>query len=75
MYESVALSLVVLLGLVPVAITVWWGLLRLMDKVAGLDFRDAIDLIEESPQACAIYFGFRAFAAAYLVEGLFTRFV
>ncbi len=71
--EATLIGIAVLLILVPVAIGAWWGLLRLMDKLAGVNFSEEIQ--EFSPHDKAIYFGLRALATAYLMAALFARFI
>ena len=56
-----------------VMLCVYWGMLRLMDKAAGLDFRHTIDKIEQDPRAAAEYFGRRAIAVAIIVSIAFWR--
>lgn len=75
MFESIGIGVLVLLVLVPLGVATWWGLLRLMDKAARIEFRNSIDFIEANPLAAAVYFGLRAIATAYLVGTLFSRFV
>ena len=72
MIESLIPGLAVLLLLAPVGVAVWWGLLRLMDKAAGINFRYEMHQLD---QPMAIYYGLRAVATAYLVASLFSRFV
>lgn len=50
--------------------TVWWGTLRLMDKVGGIDFRKEFREIAGNDIALAIYFGCRLLAAAILFAPL-----
>ena len=51
-------------------ISLWFFMLRTMDKMAKLEFDEAINKIEESPMALAVYFGARLLATAMLIAPL-----
>ena len=50
--------------------SVWWGMLRLMDRAGGIKFRAKLRIIETDPLALAIYFGTRLLALAILFAPL-----
>ena len=56
-------------------IAAWWGLLRLMDLVADIDFKKTISAISREPLPAAVYFGARALAVALICAEAFGRFV
>lgn len=56
-------------------IAAWWGLLRLMDLAASIDFKETISSIESEPLAAAVYFAGRALAVAWICSTAFGRFV
>lgn len=49
---------------------VWWGALRLLDKGAGVKFKDAIAHIRQDRLALSIYFSARLIATAILFAPL-----
>ena len=75
MLEPIVIGLLVLLVLVPIALGCLWGFMVLVNKQQGLNFHDAFTQIQKDPLACAVYFGARFFAVAYLIGQLFSRFV
>lgn len=46
--------------------SVWWGMLRLMDKAAGIEFKEEIQGVQRDELAMSIYFVGRLIALAIL---------
>lgn len=63
-------NLIYLLAMAVFVAAVWWGTARLMDRAAGVEFRDEIEKISTSPSASALYFGLRLVALAILFHSL-----
>lgn len=42
-------------------------ILRIFDKIAGVQFRKSFDTIEKDPVALALYFGLRFVAVCYVI--------
>lgn len=67
----VAASAIMKLLYISLAVVVWWGLLRFLDIIGKLQFKqDVIPLLKSNAIAAAIYFGARALAAALIVTQL-----
>lgn len=49
---------------------VWWGMLRILDKTAGVKFHAKFRIMETDPMALAVYFGARLIALALLFSPL-----
>ena len=71
----VFLGLTVLLILVPLALACLWLFMTLINRQQGLNFHYAFGKIQTNPLACAVYFGLRFFAVAWLIGTLFSRYV
>lgn len=75
MYNTTFVNLLILIGLIPVAIMLAWGILRGLDKLSGQSFRDEILPDIHGTDSLGIYYGLRFFGVCYLVAQLATRFV
>jgi hypothetical protein len=49
---------------------VWWGMLRVLDRTAGVKFSAKFKIMETDPMALAVYFGCRLLALAILFAPL-----
>lgn len=62
---------VLMMAVSAVIITaVWWGTLRLMDRAAGIDFRDELEQISQDNMALSLYMVGRLIALAILFAPL-----
>lgn len=67
MTEILATSTALTLGYAVAAILLTWGLLRALDRAAGLNPKETIRSITDDPKAAALYFGLRFLGACLLV--------
>jgi len=75
MYSTpMVVNLAVLIGMIPVAVLLTWGLLRGLDKLSDRSVREDV-----APQlhhtGTGLYYGLRFFGVCYLVAALASRFV
>jgi hypothetical protein len=75
MDQVIIANLTILLGMIPVGILLGWGMLRGLDKMVGVKFREALKHMSRDPKAVAIYYSTRFAAVMYLVAALTGRFI
>ena len=73
--EILQINLMILVGLIPVAVLLSWGLLRGLDHLGGINFKGVISHLSTEPIALSIYFGARFVGVLWLVGTLCSRFV
>lgn len=72
MGEVVAVSMLVDLVKFFGAVTAAWAILRILDRISGAKFTEALDEIWKDPKAVALYFGLR-FAGVCFIAAAFIK--
>ncbi len=67
--DSLPVLLIIILVKIPMALTVWGWMLRVMDRRSGINFKDTFD--DMPAQARADYLGKRNIGAAIICAALF----
>lgn len=69
-------NLIILLALIPVGLVLAWSILRGLDALLGVSFKDDVyPIIVRNPMSATIYFSVRFAFVLYFVSQLLSRFV
>jgi hypothetical protein len=72
-WERIGENLLILLGLAPIMVAAWWGLIRLINWSVGFDTRKVYEKIYSDPVAAAIMRVGIIATVAWLVIAAFQR--
>jgi predicted transporter len=72
-WERIGENLIVLLGLAPLMVAAWWGLVRLVNKSMGFKAREVYAKIYSDPLAAAVMRVGILYVVAWIVIAAFQR--